>query len=262
MDIHRELIKRQNKIQAKNLSRFFKTGVGEYGAGDKFLGIKVPVLRALAKQFVESSFPEVQILLKSVYHEERLLGAFILVYKFQRADEKTRAQIYKFYLKNWRALNNWDIIDTTTPKIVGEYLVDKDKKIIYEFARSNNLWKKRIAVLTTFSFIKQHQFEDFLLIAEILIRDKHDLIHKAVGWMLREVGKRDLPVEETFLRKWYKMMPRTMLRYSIEKFPEAKRQQYLNGGIGEISAKKQESKKTNRSLCFLLRCFLVFLIIV
>jgi len=231
MDIRKELLKHKNKVQAQNLSRFFKTGVGEYGAGDKFLGIKVPVLRSLAKQFIELSFSDVQTMLKSVYHEERLLGAFILVYKFKRADEKEKTQIYKLYLKNWSGLNNWDIIDTTTPNIIGEYLADKDKKIICEFARSNNLWKKRISILATFSFIKRHEFEDSLKISEILIKDKHDLIHKAVGWMLREVGKRDLPLEETFLRKWYKMMPRTMLRYAIEKFPENKRQKYLTGLI-------------------------------
>lgn len=231
MNFKNELIRHQNKAQALLLSRFFKTGPGEYGAGDKFYGIKVPILRAIAKQSVELSSPEVALLLKGEYHEERLLGAFILVYKFQRAEEKERTQIYKFYLKNWRAINNWDIVDTTTPNIVGEYLVDKDKEILYQFAHSTNLWKKRIAVLATFAFIKRSQFDDSFKIAEILIKDEHDLIHKAVGWMLREVGKKNLHLEETFLQKWYKMMPRTMLRYAIEKFPEIKRKKYLNGLI-------------------------------
>jgi 3-methyladenine DNA glycosylase AlkD len=225
--IKQELRKQKDLQQAKVLAKFFKTARGQYGYGDKFLGVRVPSLRLLAKKYISLGSSDIKVLLSSKYHEERLLGALILVYQFNVADDKKQKDIYNFYLKNWASINNWDLVDTTTPNIVGEYLLDKDKKILYAFARSNNLWKKRMAIIATFSFIKRKQFTDTLLIARILLTDKHDLIHKAVGWMLREVGKRDLGVEECFLQKWCKKMPRTMLRYAIEKFPENKRQYYL-----------------------------------
>jgi 3-methyladenine DNA glycosylase AlkD len=237
MSVIQELNLHKNPKQAKLLAGFFKAGPGEYGEGDKFLGIMVPQQRQIAQKYVGLSFPEIQKLLNNEYHEARLVGLLILTYKYAKADlpaqagQPTRKRIFQFYLKNWRAINNWDLVDVTTPKIVGAYLRDKDKAVLYEFVKSKNLWKRRIAVLATFAFINQNQFADSLKLAKILLHDEHDLIHKAVGWMLREVGKRDLAVEETFLKKHYKTMPRTMLRYAIEKFPETKRLKYLKGRV-------------------------------
>ncbi len=221
----------QDAERAKNLSWFFKTGPGEYGEGDKFLGIKMGPQRELAKKFKELNFTDIERLLAGKFHEERMIGLLILVYKYKAGDESNRGKIYRFYLKNWKSVNNWDLVDVTVPHVVGDYLLNHDCHVLYEFARSNNLWKKRIAVLATFPFIKQKKFADSLKIAEILLNDTHDLIHKAVGWMLREIGKVDLPMEETFLKKHYQQMPRTMLRYAIEKFPEQKRQKYLKGTV-------------------------------
>ena len=205
--------------------RFFKTGKGEYGEGDIFIGLTVPFQRALAKKYVNLGLEDVEKLLKSEIHEFRLTGFLILVYKFEKGK---RNKIYDFYLENIDGANNWDLIDYTADKIIGRYLLDKERSILYEFARSGNIWKKRIAIISTFELIRQGQFNDTLKIAEILLKDKHDLIHKAVGWMLREVGKRDLETEERFLRKYHKVMPRTMLRYAIEKFDEEKRKGWLN----------------------------------
>jgi 3-methyladenine DNA glycosylase AlkD len=156
-----------------------------------------------------------------------MTALIILTYKFAKASKEEQEKIYQLYLKNTKYINNWDLVDVTTPRIVGEYLLDKDHSILYTLAQSKDLWEKRISVLATFTFIREHQFEDALKIAEMLLSDKHDLIHKAVGWMLREIGKRDQKVEEEFLKKHYKNMPRTMLRYAIEKFEEEKRQSYL-----------------------------------
>ena len=156
-----------------------------------------------------------------------MTGFFVLVYKFEKADIQQQKEIVDFYLRNIKAANNWDLIDCVADKILGKYLIDKDKIVLYKFAKSDNLWKKRIAIISTFEFIKNNRFEDTLKIAEILLNDSHDLIHKAVGWMLREIGKRGLGVEEKFLKKHYKSMPRTMLRYAIERFPDSKRRFYL-----------------------------------
>ncbi len=229
--ILKEIRSQKSTEQAKILAHFFKTKPGEYGAGDKFWGIKVPVLREIAKRFMFLSLVDLQKLLKSEFHEERLTGLFILVYKFKKANEAEKETIYKFYLKNWRAVNNWDLVDTTTPQIVGAYLLNKDKRLLYDFAESSNLWKKRMAIIATAAFIRNNKFDDTLKISEVLLNDKHDLIHKAVGWMLREVGKKSPKTEEQFLHKHYKKMPRTMLRYAIEKFPENLRKRYLNGLI-------------------------------
>ena len=228
----REILKKQtNSEQAKILLRFFKTGKGEYGEGDKFLGIKVPVSRGIAKKFKDLSIPEIQELLNSEIHEERLIGLFILIEQYSKADEKKKNTIYKFYLKNTKKVNNWDLVDLSAHKIIGAYLADKDKQILFKLAKSKNLWERRIAVMSTFYFIKNGLYGATLEISNILITDEHDLMHKAVGWMLREIGNRDLKVEEDYLKKYYKIMPRTMLRYSIEKFPEQKRQAYLKGKI-------------------------------
>ncbi|MCH6573783.1 MAG: DNA alkylation repair protein [Bacteroidetes bacterium] len=220
-----------NKDHAKTMQWFFKTGKGEYGEGDKFIGIKVPVQRKIAKKFGELDLEDLQKLLNSKIHEERLISLLILVDKYDKADEKVKDKIYRFYKKNRRKINNWDLVDLSAPKIMGIHLLNRDKQILYKFAHSKNLWEKRISIISTYSFIKNHDFNTTLEISDILLNDDHDLIHKAVGWMLREVGKQSLQILEKFLKPRYKKMPRTMLRYSIEKFPEKKRKKYLKGEI-------------------------------
>jgi 3-methyladenine DNA glycosylase AlkD len=227
--LKKELNNLANIKQKEVLQRFFKTGPGEYGEGDVFLGIKVPEQRRVAKEFNDLSLDNVQSLLNSKTHDHRMVALFILIDQYNRGDEKDRKTIFDFYLKNTRNINNWDLIDLSAPKIVGDYLINQPRKILYKLARSKDLWKKRIAVLSTFTFIKENQFEDTLKISEILLYDDHDLIHKAVGWMLREVGKRDQVAEEIFLNKYHKTMPRTMLRYAIEKLDESKRKFYMKG---------------------------------
>ena len=220
-----------NPEQAKVYLRFFKTGKGEYGEGDQFLGIKVPVSRGIAKQFKELLLAEIQELLNSQVHEERLIGLFILVEQYRKADEMKKRTIYEFYLKNAKRVNNWDLVDLSAEKIIGVYLLDKNKQVLFKLAKSKNLWEKRISIMSTFHFIRNNFYDTTLEIADVLLTDEHDLIHKAVGWMLREIGNRNLAEEEKFLKKRYKTMPRTMLRYAIEKFPEEKRQAYLKGRI-------------------------------
>ncbi|MDD5144853.1 MAG: DNA alkylation repair protein [Candidatus Pacebacteria bacterium] len=217
-----DLRKKANKKKAKQLQRFFKTGKGEYGEGDLFLGITVPEIRKTAKKYTNSDLTELKELIASKYHEERMAALLILV---DKQDKKTA---YDFYIKNRRHINNWDLIDLTAPKIVGIYLEGKDKDILYKFAKSKNIWERRIAMLSCFHYIYKGDHKDALKIAEILKDDKEDLIQKAVGWMLREVGKRcHQAIEEEFLKKHSKTMPRTMLRYAIERFPEKKRKMYL-----------------------------------
>lgn len=216
--------------------RFFKTGPGEYGEGDQFIGIRVPVLRKLAKEYKALPIKKAETLLQSSVHEQRQLALFILILIYKRADEPIRKQIYDLYLKNTAHINNWDLIDVSAEHIVGHYLWERSKTSLFNLAQSNNLWERRIAVLSTFHYIKKEKYEHTLKIAEILLNDKEDLIHKAVGWMLREVGKRHLPTEERFLKNHYQGMPRTMLRYAIEKFPEKKRQRYLKGLVAKASA--------------------------
>ncbi|MFA5175991.1 MAG: DNA alkylation repair protein [Candidatus Nanoarchaeia archaeon] len=225
-DIKNDFNSLKNPEKAKKLAGFFKTAKGEYGYGDNFLGIIVPEQRKLAKKYPNLSLENLQELLSSNIHEYRLTSLFILISKYKKADSE-KEKIFKFYLKNTKNINNWDLVDLSAPNIVGHYLNDKDKNILYKLAKSDNLWEKRIAILSTYTFIRNNQFEHTLNISEILLKNKHDLIHKAVGWMLREVGKRNLGTEENFLKKYYKEMPRTMLRYAIEKFPENKRQFYL-----------------------------------
>ncbi|MFH0951684.1 MAG: DNA alkylation repair protein [Patescibacteria group bacterium] len=222
-----ELTELANNKQAEILQRFFKTGKGEYGEGDIFLGIKVPLQRKLVKKYPNLPLKEVLKLLGSKVHEHRLVGLLILVNQYQRADMAERDEIYQLYLNNTININNWDLVDLTAPNIVGQHLLDKRRQILYQLARSKNIWERRIAILATLAFIRNNDFADTLKIANILFTDDHDLIHKGVGWMLREVGKRDLATEERFLMKHYRKMPRTMLRYAIEKLPEKKRQFYL-----------------------------------
>jgi 3-methyladenine DNA glycosylase AlkD len=272
--VHQDLKKLANPKKAKLLGRFFKTGKGQYGEGDIFLGIMVPQQRKVVKKFKELPLSEIQKLINSKFHEERLVGVLILVEQYQslchsegaKATEESLKQtatkgsfaslrmtpetIYKFYLKNSRRINNWDLVDLSAPKIVGDYLFqtpfrgghetlptcpsgrregskNSKRKILYKLVKSKNLWERRIAVLATFWFIRYRDFADALKIAKILLDDKHDLIHKAVGWMLREIGKRDEKVLRQFLNQHAPKMPRTMLRYAIEKFSEKDRKHYL-----------------------------------
>jgi 3-methyladenine DNA glycosylase AlkD len=222
-EIKKELNKKANKEKAKILARFFKTGKGEYGEGDVFIGIRVPDQREVAKKFKEVSFKDLNELIKSDIHEYRLTALLILIFRYKTDKEKA----FKFYIKNTKKINSWDLVDLSAPNIIGDYLIDKDRSILYDFAKSEDLWEKRIAIISTFTFIKNNDFKDVFKISEILLNDKHDLIHKAVGWMLREIGKRDIEMEKIFLKKYYKKMPRTMLRYAIEKFPEQERKRIL-----------------------------------
>jgi 3-methyladenine DNA glycosylase AlkD len=230
-DIRKRLLDLEDRERAQILMRFFKTGPGEYGEGDLFLGIPVPRLRKLSKECDETDLSGVQALLESSVHEERLLALLILIRKYNREDEAGKKKIYGLYLKGTRWINNWDLVDLSAPNIVGEFLMNRSRKPLYRLAHSPILWERRVAILATFQFIKQKQFDETLKISEILLCDKEDLIQKAVGWMLREVGKRNLAAEETFLRKHYRQMPRTMLRYAIERFPVGKKELYMTGSI-------------------------------
>jgi len=214
--------------KAKQLSRYFKTGRGEYGEGDVFLGLRVPDIRKIAKGYTSLSLGELEKLLGNEIHEYRLAALLILVEKFKRADEKERKRIYEFYLKNTDGIDNWDLVDLSAHEIVGRYLLDKKPDALYRLARSGNMWERRIAVLATYTFIRNNRFDENLKIAKMLLYDEQDLIHKAVGWMLREIGKRNQDAEERFLRRYYKKMPRTMLRYAIEKFDGKKRKYYMS----------------------------------
>ena len=215
--------------RARHSMRYFKTAAGEYGHGDKFLGIRVPVIRRAVRKYKDASLGTAEKLLKSEYHEIRLFALLLLVSRYAKGCAEEQDRIYRLYLNNTRYINNWDLIDSSAPHIVGAYLDGKDKSILYELAGSGSLWERRIAVMATFFFIGKNKFDDALRIAELLLNDREDLIHKAVGWMLRELGKRDQAKEAAFLKAHYKMMPRTMLRYAIEKFSEAQRQKYLRG---------------------------------
>ena len=210
---------------------FFKTGKGEYGEGDKFIGLNIPTQRKLAREFKDLTLADLAQLLKSPIHEERLISLFILVDKYSKADEKTKDDIFKFYFRNRKGINNWNLVDLSAPKILGKHLLKKDKTILFKFALSKKLWERRIAILSTLEFIRNGDFKTTLQLCKILLNDEHDLIHKAAGWMLREIGKKDLESEEKFLKANYKKMPRTMLRYAIEKFSETKRKKYLQGKI-------------------------------
>jgi 3-methyladenine DNA glycosylase AlkD len=229
-ELRKELSVLKNPKKAKILQGFFKTALGQYGEGDIFLGITVPESRKLAIRYSSLPFGDIQALLESNIHESRLIALLILVHNYNKHPEKS-SEIYGFYLKNTKHINNWDLVDLSAPKIIGSYLFDKDRAILYKLAKSSDLWEKRISIISTFYFISKHQFQDSLNIAELLLKDKHDLIHKAVGWMLREIGKRSQSAEEQFLKKHYKVMPRTMLRYAIEKFPDSLRKAYLNGKV-------------------------------
>lgn len=230
-EIEKELHGLGDPEVADFLGRFFKTGPGEYGEGDRFLGIRVPVLRGLARKYRSLGLSDCRTLLVSPYHEARLLALLILVHAYDRGDEEKRDAIYRLYLDHVAYVNNWDLVDSSAEHIVGRHLERRRKAILYDLARSTSVWARRIAVMATFRYVKAGSFEETLRIADVLLLDPHDLIHKAVGWMLREVGKRDMAVAEAFLRPRYRRMPRTMLRYAIEKYPEELRQRYLRGEV-------------------------------
>ena len=226
--IKKELKDLSDPKRAKKLSSFFKTGKDQYGEGDIFLGIPVPNQRKVAKKYRELPLNEISILLSSKIHEHRSTALLILVLKYTKAGLKEKEIIFNFYLKKLDFINNWDLVDLSAPKIIGDYLIDKERSILYILIKSKSLWERRIAVLATFTFIRKMDFKDALNICESLLVDEHDLIHKAVGWMLREIGKRNQKLLEEFLNEFSLQMPRTMLRYSIEKLEPEKRKYYLN----------------------------------
>lgn len=232
-DLKKDLRKFERPEKAKFLKRFFKTGKGEYAEGDFFLGLMTDETKDVAKKYINLGFSDLAKLLSSKIHEERVVALMILSRRFDKANSLERKEIYDFYLKNLDGVNNWDLVDGSAANIIGRYLFESkaSREFLFDYAKSENLWKRRIAMMSTFFYIKQNDFKDALRIAEILLNDKHDLIHKAVGWMLREIGNRDLKTEETFLKTYYRKMPRTMLRYAIEKFSEEKRKKYLESKI-------------------------------
>jgi len=212
---------------AQHSQRFFKTGKGDYGEGDVFLGIRVPVIRKLAKRFHNLPLDNIESLLKSKFHEQRLLALIMMVNLFKKSDSHTQQQIFNTYINNIEYINNWDLIDTTTPHIVGTYLFDKNRQLLFNYAESENLWQRRISVLACLYFIQRDDFKDFIEIAETLVNDQHDLIHKAVGWMLREAAKKQLSITTRYLDQYAAIMPRTMLRYALKKFPANLKKEYM-----------------------------------
>jgi 3-methyladenine DNA glycosylase AlkD len=226
----KDLQKLANSSKASLLSRYFKTGKGEYGEGDRFLGIMVPEQRKLAKEYFQVlKLTDVQKLLNSKIHEFRLTALLILVEKYKKADQESKEKIVDLYLVSVKKgrVNNWDLVDLSAPRILGDYLLDKEKDVLYNLVEAKSLWERRVAVISTFAFIRENKFYDTLSLSKLLLSDREDLIHKAVGWALREVGKKDLRVEIKFLKKFNSVMPRVMLRYAIEKFPLEERKKYL-----------------------------------
>jgi len=229
--IQKRLRQFASKEKAALLQRFFKTGPGQYGEGDRFLGVMVPQTRRVVHEFRDAPLAEVVKLLRSPWHEERLCALLLLVSKFERGDDVMRKKVFGLYLRNTQYVNNWDLVDLSAHKIVGPYLDGGSRSLLHRLVRSKSLWERRIAVVATFPYIGRSDFADSLALAEKLLDDDHDLMHKAVGWMLREVGKKDTAVLEEFLKKHHHAMPRTTLRYAIERFPEAKRKRYLKGAV-------------------------------
>jgi 3-methyladenine DNA glycosylase AlkD len=227
--LQKELLKYSDPKKAESLKRYFKTGKGDYGENEIFVGLSVPSIRTLSKKFKDLSFSEVVLLLQTKIHEHRLLALFILVDQFEQGDEKMKKKIFQIYLKLApKFVNNWDLVDSSAHLIVGKYLENKPKDVLFRLAKSHNLWEKRIAIISTYHFIRNNNYTYTIKVARLLLNDSHDLIHKAVGWMLREVGKRNVQIEKQFLDKHAPTMPRTMLRYAIEKFPISDRKKYLN----------------------------------
>ena len=229
LDVQKRLRSLGDPQAAKASARYFKTGSGQYGEGDVFLGLRASVMHGLAKEYHALPIDELTVLLRSPIHEDRLLALLILVRRVARADKATKKQVYKLYLAHTRYINNWDLVDASAREIVGGYLADKSRKPLDRLAGSKSLWERRISIIATHHFIRQDEFADTIRIAGHLLTDREDLIHKAVGWMLREVGKRHEPTLQMFLRRHGKTMPRTALRYAIERFPTEVRRAYLLG---------------------------------
>ena len=225
--VRRDIRKIATAERAASNKSFFKTAPGDYGHGDRFLGVTVPQLRTLAREYRNMPLKYVVQLLRSPWHEERLLALLILVDQYVRGNARARQEIHQMYLRNTRSINNWDLVDSSAAQIVGAHLETGDRRVLQRLARSKSVWERRIAMIATYHYIRKRDFKDALAIAALLRRDEHDLIHKAVGWMLREIGKRDRGAEERFLRKHARWMPRTMLRYAIERFPPPLRRKYL-----------------------------------
>ncbi|MDH5656047.1 MAG: DNA alkylation repair protein [Spirochaetia bacterium] len=213
---------------AEHSQRYFKTGPGEYGEGDVFIGLRMPQIRSLAKKYSKLSFSDIENLLKSEIHEKRMLAVILLVNAYKKAAEPDQKKIYQMYFKNKKYINNWDLIDVSCPHVMGGYLYKNDRSVLFKLAASGNLWDKRLAVMSTFYFIRNGDFNDSFKICEMLLDDEEDLIHKAAGWMLREIGKRNPKEEEKFLDRHAEKMPRTMLRYALERFSESKRKKYMS----------------------------------
>ena len=230
-DVRADLRALENPADAAFLQRFFKTGPGEYGEGDRFAGIRVPQLRALAKKHAELSLADTAELLRSPVHEHRLLALLLMVHRYRRGTATEREAVYRAYLASTAYVNNWDLVDASAEHIVGAELVDRERAPLFTLAKSDSVWERRIAIMATFHLIKRGEFGPTLRVAEILLHDRHDLIQKAVGWMLREIGKRDRATEEEFLRRHCREMPRTMLRYAIERFPNELRRRYMRGEV-------------------------------
>jgi 3-methyladenine DNA glycosylase AlkD len=226
--VRRDMRKLARPERAKSNSWFFKTAPGEYAAGDKFLGVTVPQLRVLAREYRDMPMKYSVTLLRSPWHEERLLALLILVGQYVRGDARMRQAIHQLYLRNTGSINNWDLVDSSAAQIVGAHLESRDRRVLRRLARSKSVWERRMAMIATYHYIRRRDFKDALAIAALLRRDEHDLIHKAVGWMLREIGKRDRAAEERFLRTHARRMPRTMLRYAVERFPPRLRRKYLS----------------------------------
>jgi len=229
-ELKKDVQKLANLEKAKIYQGFFKTGKGEYGEGGVFLGLTVPQSRKIAIKYRDLKFTDIKKLLQSKIHEERLIALLILVHDFEKGSKEDQKDIYDYYLRNTKYINNWDLVDLSAYNIIGQYLLDKSKDILFRLARSKNLWERRMSIIATYQFIKDGRYQETLTISKMLLNDQHDLIHKAVGWMLREVGKNcSEDLLEEFLKKHYKKMPRTTLRYAIERFPEGLRKEYLDG---------------------------------
>ena len=230
-DIRAQLRGLSDPRVAEHSQRFFRTSPGEYGEGDTFIGVRVPALRRVSRQHRGVSLRDIELLLRSPIHEERLLALLLLVRRYEQGDTTTREDVFDLYQRNMQCVNSWDLVDSSAHKIMGDFLRSRSRRSLRQLATSPVLWERRIAIVSTMAYIKDGEFEETLKIAELLLQDDEDLIHKAVGWMLREIGNRDRKVEEAFLKKHYKNMPRTMLRYAIEKLPETKRQRFLTGKV-------------------------------
>jgi 3-methyladenine DNA glycosylase AlkD len=226
-DVREELQSHADPEKAKIMKRFFKTGPGQYGEGDFFIGVVVPKSRQVAKKFGELPYADVKVLLDSSVHEERLVALLILVQNYSRASSTEKESIVTFYLGNIGKINNWDLVDLSAPNILGPHLLHADRGLLFRLAKSDNVWERRMAIVATLHFIRNGDFTDTLKLAKILLKDRNDLIHKAAGWMLREVGKRNLAAAEVFVGRHYRVMPRTMLRYAIERFPVRKKRRYM-----------------------------------